>query len=269
MAERPTSIWGTTSGSPSRSPKNSKLDHHGKIYQASSRRNAAATTSDARVVIPHITNGSGRHPRRGFKDVDIALIEIGGTVGDIESRRSSKPFASSARTLAARTPLYPSHAGALHSGAAGELKTKPTHSVRAACVRLVSSPIFLIVAPIASSIRSGSGRSALYDVAGKAVITIKDVASIYNARWCSALRRSRRRIVLKNLHYRRQIEDGSMEQLVELSSMTDELTIHVSSGNASATKTPQSERGALSAASRPAEGQHQVVEARALGTERR
>ena len=82
-------------------------------------------------VIPHITNEIKDAIRASSRDVDIAIVEIGGTVGDIESM----PFLEAIRqfrldvgrdnTIFIHLTLVP------FIGTAGELKTKPTqHSVR-------------------------------------------------------------------------------------------------------------------------------------------
>jgi CTP synthase len=82
-------------------------------------------------VIPHVTNEIQEFVKRGAADVDVAIVEIGGTVGDIESL----PFLEAVRQLSLR--LGPSHCAIVHQtfvpwiAAAGELKTKPTqHTVQ-------------------------------------------------------------------------------------------------------------------------------------------
>jgi CTP synthase len=82
-------------------------------------------------VIPHVTNEIQDFVRRGAGDVDVAIIEIGGTVGDIESL----PFLEAVRQMSLR--LGPGHSAFVHLtyvpfiAAAGELKTKPTqHTVK-------------------------------------------------------------------------------------------------------------------------------------------
>ena len=87
-------------------------------------------------VIPHITNEIQDYVRRGAgvgtpDAVDVAIVEIGGTVGDIESL----PFMEAARQLSLK--VGPSNAAFVHLtyvpfiAAAGELKTKPTqHTVQ-------------------------------------------------------------------------------------------------------------------------------------------
>ena len=82
-------------------------------------------------VIPHITNEIKDAIRQAGRDVDIVLVEIGGTVGDIESMpfleaiRQFRLDAGRENTLYIHLTLVP------YIGTAGELKTKPTqHSVR-------------------------------------------------------------------------------------------------------------------------------------------
>jgi CTP synthase len=82
-------------------------------------------------VIPHVTNEIQEFVKRGAVDVDVAIVEIGGTVGDIESL----PFLEAVRQMSLR--LGPSQCAFVHLtfvpwiAAAGELKTKPTqHTVQ-------------------------------------------------------------------------------------------------------------------------------------------
>ncbi|NUM45182.1 MAG: CTP synthase [Anaerolineales bacterium] len=84
-------------------------------------------------VIPHITNEIKRRIKQVAKatDADFVLVEVGGTVGDIESQ----PFLEALRQL--RSDIGKKHTVFIHVtwlpyiGATGELKTKPTqHSVR-------------------------------------------------------------------------------------------------------------------------------------------
>lgn len=79
-------------------------------------------------VIPHVTNEIQDFVKRGAEqaDVDVAIVEVGGTVGDIESL----PFLEAARQMSLR--LGPNNTAFVHLtyvpwiAAAGELKTKPT-----------------------------------------------------------------------------------------------------------------------------------------------
>ena len=83
-------------------------------------------------VIPHVTNEIQEFVRRGASpELDVAIVEIGGTVGDIESL----PFLEAVRQMSLR--MGPSNSAFVHLtyvpwiAAAGELKTKPTqHTVQ-------------------------------------------------------------------------------------------------------------------------------------------
>jgi CTP synthase len=82
-------------------------------------------------VIPHVTNEIQEFVKRGAADVDVAIVEIGGTVGDIESL----PFLEAVRQMALRAG--PNNSAFVHLtyvpwiATAGELKTKPTqHTVQ-------------------------------------------------------------------------------------------------------------------------------------------
>ena len=82
-------------------------------------------------VIPHITDEIKAHIRRGAEGADVAIIEVGGTVGDIESL----PFLEAIRQMGfeeGRTGTCFIHLTLLpYIPTAGELKTKPTqHSVK-------------------------------------------------------------------------------------------------------------------------------------------
>jgi CTP synthase len=82
-------------------------------------------------VIPHVTGEIQEFILRGAVDVDVAIVEIGGTVGDIESL----PFLEAVRQMSLK--MGPSNAAFVHLtyvpwiATAGELKTKPTqHTVQ-------------------------------------------------------------------------------------------------------------------------------------------
>jgi len=109
----------------------------GRIYQSVIEKERRGDYLGKTVqVIPHITNEIQAFVERGAKashdgKADIAICEIGGTVGDIESL----PFLEAARQMSLRLPLHScafvhlTLVPYIHS--AGELKTKPTqHSVQ-------------------------------------------------------------------------------------------------------------------------------------------
>jgi len=104
----------------------------GQIYESVIRKERRGDYLGKTVqVIPHITNEIQEYIRRGAEGYDVALVEIGGTVGDIESL----PFLEAARQLSLRSPK--NSVAFVHLTlvpflvSAGELKTKPTqHSVQ-------------------------------------------------------------------------------------------------------------------------------------------
>ncbi|PYX75554.1 MAG: CTP synthetase [Acidobacteria bacterium] len=131
-------------------------------------------------VIPHVTNEIKAAMKKVAQDVDIAIVEIGGTVGDIESL----PFIEAIRQM--RQELGREHTLFVHVtlvpfiAAAQELKTKPTqHSVKELLSVGIQPDILLCRTDrfLAKDIKS---KIALFcNVEEEAVITAKDVASIY------------------------------------------------------------------------------------------
>lgn len=131
-------------------------------------------------VIPHITDEIKRCIFEGAGDADVALIEIGGTVGDIESL----PFLETIRQMA--TELGRDRALFLHLtlvpyiASAGEIKTKPTqHSVKE--LRTIGIQPDVLVCRIDRPLPESERRKiALFtNVPEKAVISAIDVDSIY------------------------------------------------------------------------------------------
>lgn len=104
----------------------------GRIYDAVIRRERAGGYLGKTVqVIPHITDEIKKQIREASEDADLAIVEVGGTVGDIESLpfleavRQLKQDEGSQNVLFVHLTLVP------YIQSAGELKTKPTqHSVR-------------------------------------------------------------------------------------------------------------------------------------------
>jgi CTP synthase len=131
-------------------------------------------------VIPHVTNEIKAAMKKVAQDVDVAIVEIGGTVGDIESL----PFMEAIRQM--RQEIGREHTLFVHVtlvpfiAAAQELKTKPTqHSVKELLSIGIQPDILLCRTDrfLAKEIKS---KIALFcNVEEEAVITAKDVASIY------------------------------------------------------------------------------------------
>ena len=131
-------------------------------------------------VIPHVTNEIKAAVRKIWNDVDVVIIEIGGTVGDIESL----PFLEAIRQL--RKELGRDNGLFVHVtlvpwiAAAKELKTKPTqHSVKELRALGIQPDILVCRSeqPIPEDVRD---KIALFcDVEPQAVIGAYDVKSVY------------------------------------------------------------------------------------------
>jgi CTP synthase len=131
-------------------------------------------------VIPHVTNEIKNAMRKVAQDCDIAIVEIGGTVGDIESL----PFLEAIRQM--RQELGRENTCFCHMtlvpwiAAAQELKTKPTqHSVKEMLSIGIQPDILLCRADRAVPREMRSKIAAFCNVEDKAVIIARDVPSIY------------------------------------------------------------------------------------------
>jgi CTP synthase len=131
-------------------------------------------------VIPHVTNEIKNAMRKVAADCDIAIVEIGGTVGDIESL----PFLEAIRQM--RQDLGRDNTCFVHVtlipwiAAAQELKTKPTqHSVKE-MLSIGIQPDILLCRSDRAVPREMRQKIALFcNVEEPAVIAARDVASIY------------------------------------------------------------------------------------------
>ena len=131
-------------------------------------------------VIPHVTNEIKAAMKKVAQDVDVAIVEIGGTVGDIESL----PFMEAIRQM--RQELGRDHTLFMHVtlvpfiAAAQELKTKPTqHSVKELLSIGIQPDILLCRTDRFLSKEIKSKIALFCNVEEEAVITAKDVSSIY------------------------------------------------------------------------------------------
>tara|TARA_R110002072_G_scaffold51389_1_gene137834 strand:- start:18251 stop:19936 length:1686 start_codon:yes stop_codon:yes gene_type:complete len=131
-------------------------------------------------VIPHITDMIKQRIREGAGDSDVAIVEIGGTVGDIESQ----PFLEAARQLrfevGAKNAVFIHLTLVPYIATAGETKTKPTqHSVKE--LRSIGlQPDILIVRSDHEIPEHSRDKIALFtNVEPRAVIPLIDAESIY------------------------------------------------------------------------------------------
>lgn len=131
-------------------------------------------------VIPHVTNEIQDFVRRGAANVDVAIVEIGGTVGDIESL----PFLEAVRQLSLRSGANNSAFVHLtyvpYIAAAGELKTKPTqHTVEKMRAIGIQPDALLCRADRAVPDEERDKISLFTNVAPAGVISMWDVDTIY------------------------------------------------------------------------------------------
>lgn len=153
----------------------------GRVYEEVIRRERRGDYLGATIqVIPHITDEIKRRVVEGAAGADIALVEIGGTVGDIESQ----PFLEAVRQM--RVELGSAHALFMHLtlvpyiATAGETKTKPTqHSVKE--LRSIGiQPDVLICRSEQEIPESARRKIALFtNVDLPAVVSLPDTNTIY------------------------------------------------------------------------------------------
>lgn len=131
-------------------------------------------------VIPHITDEIKRRIKEGSRDSEVAIVEIGGTVGDIESQpfleaiRQMKIELGVVRTLFMHLTLVP------YIAAAGEIKTKPTQRSVKEMLSHGLQPDILICRSDKEISDEAREKIALFtNVEKQSVISMPDVNSIY------------------------------------------------------------------------------------------
>ena len=192
----------------------------GQIYENVIRKERRGEYLGATVqVIPHITDEIKRVIKLSAEAHDVALIEIGGTVGDIESQ----PFLEAIRQM--RVELGEAHTLFIHLtlvpyiGTAGELKTKPTqHSVKE--LRTIGiQPDILICRSDRTIPESERKKIALFtNVSEQAVISAVDADTIYS------IPSSLHQQGLDNIVVRKLGIDAPPADLTEWLEVTDGLT---------------------------------------------
>jgi len=131
-------------------------------------------------VIPHVTNEIKSAMKKVSQDVDLVIVEIGGTVGDIESLPFIEAIRQMRQELGRENTLFVHVTLVPYIAAAGELKTKPTqHSVKELLSIGIQPDILLCRTDRYLSHDIKSKIALFCNVEEEAVITAKDVASIY------------------------------------------------------------------------------------------
>ncbi len=153
----------------------------GRIYeQIIARERRGDYLGKTVQVIPHVTNEIKAALRKVSSDVDVVIVEIGGTVGDIESL----PFIEAIRQM--RHEVGRENAIFVHVtlvpwiAAAQEMKTKPTqHSVKELRALGIQPDILLCRSerPLSQDVKEKIG--LFCDVEAEGVITARDVNSVY------------------------------------------------------------------------------------------
>lgn len=153
----------------------------GQVYDEVLRRERRGDYLGGTVqVIPHITDEIKRRVIEGAGDAEVAVVEVGGTVGDIESQpflealRQLKLEAGSSKALLMHLTLVP------YIPTAGEIKTKPTqHSVKE--LRSIGLQADVLLCRCSVDIDDGARQkiSLFTNVEQRAVIPLLDADSIY------------------------------------------------------------------------------------------
>ena len=153
----------------------------GQVYETILRRERRGDYLGGTVqVIPHVTDEIKRRVYAGAGDHDVAVVEIGGTVGDIESQ----PFLEAVRQL--KGELGHQRALLLHLtlvpyiASAGETKTKPTqHSVKEMRSLGLQPDVLLCRSEVELEESQRKKISLFTNVEERAVIPVIDAATIY------------------------------------------------------------------------------------------
>lgn len=164
--------------------KVSKLNNFttGRVYETVLRKERRGDYLGGTVqVIPHITDEIKRRVLAGAEGYDIAIVEIGGTVGDIESQpfleavRQLKVEFGSQRALLMHLTLVP------YIATAGETKTKPTqHSVKELRSIGLQPDVLLCRSEVAIDEDSRRKIALFTNVEQRAVVPLADAKTIYS-----------------------------------------------------------------------------------------
>jgi CTP synthase len=160
-------------------------------------------------VIPHVTNEIKGAMKKISTEVDVVIVEIGGTVGDIESLPFIEAIRQMRQELGRENTLFVHVTLVPWIAAASELKTKPTqHSVKE-LLSVGIQPDILLCRTDRFLSKDIKGKIALFcNVEEEAVITAKDVGSIYECPLMFA-NEGVDKLVLKYLHIEARDPDMS------------------------------------------------------------
>jgi CTP synthase len=154
----------------------------GRIYESVIRNERAGVYLGKTVqVIPHVTDEIKRRMRDACEEADLAIIEVGGTVGDIEGL----PFIEAIRQIrheeGAQNVVFAHLTLVPYIQTAGELKTKPTqHSVRELREIGIQPDVLLCRTDRALSKEVKDKIGLFCNIPGECVFSARDAESIYD-----------------------------------------------------------------------------------------
>ncbi|CEK10430.1 CTP synthase [Legionella hackeliae] len=153
----------------------------GKIYETVIKKERRGDYLGGTVqVIPHITNEIKRSIKQGADNFDVAMIEIGGTVGDIESLPFLEAIRQMRIELGAQRALFIHLTLVPYIPTSGETKTKPTqHSVKELRSIGIQPDVLICRSEKPLSMNDRAKIALFTNVEKEGVISLQDAESIY------------------------------------------------------------------------------------------
>ena len=153
----------------------------GRIYSDVIRKERRGDYLGATIqVIPHNTNAIKERILQGCEGNDVTLVEIGGTVGDIESLPFLEAIRQSAVDIGRENALFMHLTLVPYLKTSGEVKTKPTqHSVKELLSIGIQPDILICRSEMGIPAHERHKIAMFCNVSENAVINMKDVDSIY------------------------------------------------------------------------------------------
>ncbi|MCI7040109.1 MAG: CTP synthase, partial [Mollicutes bacterium] len=156
----------------------------GKVYSTVIEKERRGSYLGATVqIIPHITNEIKKRLIEGFNakgDTDVCIVEIGGTVGDIESLPFLEAIRQMRRELGYENTFFVHNTLVPYLKTTGEIKTKPTqHSVKEITGLGIQPDALLLRCEVKVDKKSRQKVALFCNVSDEAVISVEDVDIIY------------------------------------------------------------------------------------------
>ena len=156
----------------------------GKVYSTVIEKERRGSYLGATVqIIPHITNEIKKRLIEGFNakgDTDVCIVEIGGTVGDIESLPFLEAIRQMRRDLGFENAFFLHNTLVPYLKTTGEIKTKPTqHSVKEITGLGIQPDALLLRCEVKVDKKSRQKVALFCNVSDEAVISVEDVDIIY------------------------------------------------------------------------------------------